>query len=389
MKNRMQIATIGLSISVVILSFAAGMTGCTRRNAESKTEAALSQVLVNADDIVRVETRRLASGVAFTGELNPIQIVEITARFDGDLDQVLVREGQKVRRDQALAVYHPRDVKDRLQATEAAVLAAQANLRAAENAERRARKLFDAGAAAPSDLEVAEAQRSAAKAALDNAEAVRNRVQEDAERLDVPSPIAGWVSKVHVHGGDRTGVGDRLLTLVKTDTLELSATVPSEALARVQPGTPIRFLLEAYPGEVFEGKVARVNPTTEPGTRQVRIYMRLPNPDGHLVGGLFASGRVIDLMKEEAVSAPVSVLRKEGQEQVVYRVHQGKAERLPVQIGLVDEEAGIAELLGKVTPGDSLLTGVLPGLRDGVRIQILSGGGTEGASSGTRTSSAR
>ncbi len=76
------------------------------------------------------------------------------------------------------------------------------------------KRLFDAGAASSSDLEAAEAQRSAAQAAVDNAVAMRNRAKEDAERLDVPSPITGWVSKVFVHGGDRTAVGDRLFTIV-------------------------------------------------------------------------------------------------------------------------------------------------------------------------------
>jgi membrane fusion protein, multidrug efflux system len=183
------------------------------------------------------------------------------------------------------------------------------------------------------------------------------------------------VSRVLVHSGDRTAVGDRLMTIVDTRTMELSVTVPSEALSRVQPGTPIEFHLDAFPGETFSGRVDRINPTTEPGTRQVRVYTRLPNPDGKLVGGLFASGRIIRAAKEQAIAAPLAALRQEGGSQVVYRIRQGTAERLPVQTGIVDEVAGVAELLGGVVPGDSLLTGVLPGLRPGARVRILSGSG--------------
>ncbi len=333
----------------------------------------LAQVLVSPRDVQRVEDRRLESGVSFTGELQPSQTVEITARFDGDLDEVLAKEGVRVNRGEALARFRPRDVKDALDAAGAQLLAAEAGLRAAENSERRARKLLDAGAAAPSDLEAAEAQRTAAKAQVDAATAAKNRAQEDAERLDVPAPISGWISKVLVHKGDRVAVGDNLMTLVDTETLELSATVPSEALARVQPGTPIRFRIDAYPGESFQGKVDRVNPTTEPGTRQIRIYTRIPNRDGRLVGGLFASGRAIDSMKEHASAAPVSVLRKEGLDQVVYRIRNGKAERVRVTTGLVDEETNSVELIGDVALGDSLLSGVVPGLRDGAAVKVLTG----------------
>jgi len=324
--------------------------------------------------VVRAETRRLESGVSFTGELSPVEVVDVVAHFDGDLEAVLVREGQAVRRGQPLARYKPRDVKDAWQAADAELQSARANLDVAQNAERRARRLLEAGAAAPSELEATEAGRRAAEAQVRSAEARVNKASEDSVRLDVPSTTTGWVSKVHVHAGSRTAIADPIVTLVKTDTLELSATVPAEALGRVQRGTPIRFHVDAYPGEVFSGSIDRLSPTTEPGTRQVRIYMRLPNPGRRLVGGLFASGRVVDASKERATAAPLAALRQEGAEQVVYRLQGGVAQRLPVRTGLLDEEAGVVEVLGSVGPGDSLLTGVLPGLRQGVRVRVLGNG---------------
>jgi membrane fusion protein (multidrug efflux system) len=374
MESRIRELAMAILGALVLLAPA----GCTRKNANSRAVEE-SAVQVNAEDVVRIQTRRIESGVAFTGDLAPVQTVEVTSRFDGDLDAVMVREGQAIQRGQAMAKYRPRDVNDRLTAAEAGMLAAQAGLSAAENGARRAKRLFDAGAASSSDLEAAEAQRSAAQAAVDNAVAMRNRAKEDAERLDVPSPITGWVSNVLVHGGDRTAVGDRLFTIVDNSELELSATVPAEALALVRPGATIRFHVDGYPNDVFEGKVDRVNPTTEPGTRQVRIYMRLPNPEGRLVGGLFASGRVLDQVREQALAAPIGTIRKEGQVEVVYRLRGGRAQRLPIRTGLIDSDAGAAELIGDVAAGDSLLTGVLPGLKDGAKVLILKGSQTTGA----------
>lgn len=347
----------------------AGCGGRQEPKAEGQRELT---VVVNPEDVVRAEQRRLESGVTFTGELSPAEIVEVVARFDGDLEKVLVREGQAVTKGQPLAIYMPRDVQDLRQAAEAAYQAAQAQLAAARSNERRARRLLDAGAASPSDLEVAEAALRAAESQVSAAEAQRNVAAENAERLDVPSPIAGRVSRVSVHSGDRTAVGDRLIQIVDTSTLELSATVPSEALAKVQAGTPITFTVEGYEGRSFHGVVDRINPTTEPGTRQVRVYTRIANEDRTLVGGLFASGRLVDRVEEEATAAPLKALRKEGTEDVVYRIRNGHAERIPVQTGLVDEAAGVIGLSGQVQPGDSLLTGVLPGLRDGAVIRVTS-----------------
>jgi RND family efflux transporter MFP subunit len=278
-----------------------------------------------------------------------------------------------VQRGQPLARYTPREMRDAFDAAEAALQAAKADLEVADNAVRRAKRLVDAGAAAPTELENAASGRKAAEARVRAAQAGLNLAEENAEKLTVRSPLRGTVSHVIVHSGDRTAVGDKLMTLVDTSTMELSATVPSEALSSVQPGTPIEFHVDAFPGETFTGRLDRINPTTEPGTRQVRVYTRLPNPDHKLVGGLFAIGRIIRAVQERATAAPVAALRQEGGEQVVYRVHNGTADRVAVHTGIVDETAGIVELMGTVAPGDSLLTGVLPGLRPGARVRILAG----------------
>jgi membrane fusion protein (multidrug efflux system) len=371
MKVAWKSRTAGAALAVTIAA-CAGTAGCARNAGDAAP--AQPAVLVNASDVALVQTRVLESGVTFTGELVPSEIVEVVARFDGDLESVRVREGEFVKKGESLARYQPRDIEDQLQAAESDLASAQAALAAARNAEKRAQRLLDAGGAAPSDLEAAQAQRAAAEAGVEAAEARRNTARENAERLDVPSPITGWISKVYVHGGDRTAVGDKIAQIVDTRELQLEATVPAEALARVQPGTPLRFQVDAFPNETFDGRIERVAPTTEPGTRQVRIYARVENPEGRLAGGLFASGRVVEERKENAKTAPVAALRTEAEKQVVYRVHGGRAERVPVETGIVDEQAGVVELIGNVSPGDSLLTGILPGLRDGAPVRVLSGG---------------
>lgn len=366
-------------VRLTIVCAALWSAGCGKSGADKKPAPVVPQVLVSAANVVVAESRRLEGGTAFTGELVPLEVVEVTARFDGDLESVLVREGQAVRRGQPLARYRPRDMKDAWESAEAGLKAAQADVEAAQNAERRAERLLAAGAAAPSDLEAAQSQRKSADARLRAMQAQHNLAEENAAEAEVPSPITGSVSAAIVHSGDRTAVGDKMFTLVDTSVMELSATVPSEALLRVQKGTAIEFHLDAFPGEKFTGTVDRVNPTTEAGTRQVRVYARVENRDRRLVGGLFASGRVLSAVREQATAAPAATLRQEGGEPVVYRVRGGVAERIAVRTGLTDEAAGFVELLGGVAPGDSLLMGVVPGLRPGAQVRLLAGAAAGGA----------
>lgn len=344
--------------------------GCAKQS-EGEEAANDPELVVNAKEILTVTTRRLESGITFSGELRPAEVVEIKSKFDADLDAVLVREGQRVRRGTSLARYQRGEIEDQWKTAEAEFTAAKAALVAAENVARRTKKLLEAGAAAPQDLETAEAQLTASKAQLEAAEARRNLASEHATDLDVPSPITGWVSRVLVHGGERVAIADPLLTLVDTSELELSATVPAEALSKIAIGTEIAFHIDAFPDERFVGTISRINPTTEPGTRQIRLYARLENQDGRLVGGLFATGRVVEEVKEDALAAAVSVLRQEGDETVVYALGGGRARRVPVRTGLRDEQTESVELLGDVAEGDSLLLGILPGVRDGIRVRIL------------------
>jgi len=349
-----------------------GPPGCGHQAATDEAAQPAEQVLlVQPSDVVLVQRSAIESGISFSGDLAPEEVTEVIARFEGDLERVLVREGQRVRRGQALARYRPTDITNSFKAAEAEVLAARAAQLAAENSERRAGRLLEAGAASTSDLESASAARTAAEARLRSAEAMLEVARENAGRLDVPAPVGGWVRSVFVHDGDRTAVGDPLVTVVDTDTLELSATVPSEAIGRVRPGTAIRFSTKAIPEETFSGEIDRVSPTTEPGTRQIRIYTRVPNPGGRLVGGLFATGRVVDERHEDALVAPIEVLRKEGAESIVYALSGGRTRRVVVATGLYDQDAGLTELTGPLQAGDSLLAGVVPGLRDSMRVRLL------------------
>ena len=350
------------------------LAACAKPDARNVLQADDATALVVPNtQVISVRAEHLEAGIPFTGELAPVMTTRVMARFDGDIQRVLVREGDRVRRGASLAVYAPRDVTDLLSAAEAELKAAEAALLSAESQENRTQRLLDAGAAAPMDLEAATAATSAAQARRQTAEAARNHALEDSERLKVPAPVAGRVSEVAIHDGDRTAVGDPLFTLVDIDTLELSATLPSEALRFLRVGGTLQFRLEAYPGEAFTARIDRLSPVTEPGTRQVRLFSRVANAEGRLVGGLFASGRVILETRTNAPAAPGEALRKEGEESIVYRIRNGRAVRTPVESGLLDEARGLVELRGDVSTGDSLLVGVLPGIRDGVPVRILTG----------------
>src|SRR5690606_8225327 len=204
-----------------------------------------------------------------------------------------------------------------------------------------ARTLHGAGAMSDIDLRAAQASFEAARAQLASANAQAAGVGEQAQRPTVSAPIAGEVSNRQMSEGEAVSVGQSLFTVVNSSILELAGQIPVDQAARVRTGADAEFTIDAYPGRVFKGAVARVEPTADPATRQVGVYLRLPNQDRSLLGGLFATGRVLAGGAEQAVTVPIAAVRGTGNSTYVWIIQDGHAVRRPVTSAVRDERAGI------------------------------------------------
>ena len=104
--------------------------------------------------------------------------------------------------------------------------------------------------------------------------------------------MAGVVSKRAVNAGDVATMGTELYTIIDPSSMRLEAAVPSEQIGAVRVGAPVSFEVRGYPDQTFEGRVERISPAADAATRQVPIFVQIPNASGRLVAGLFAEGRV-------------------------------------------------------------------------------------------------
>jgi RND family efflux transporter MFP subunit len=187
----------------------------------------------------------------------------------------------------------------------------------------------------------------------------------------VTSPINGIVSERAVTAGDVVQPGAALFTVVDPRSMRLEGSVPAEELNQVRVGAPVTFTVNGYPGRTFTGRVTRVNPTADPATRQVRIMISIPNAEGRLVGGLFATGRLASESTTGMV-VPVSAVDSRSSTAAVFRVKGGRVERVPVQLGIRDESAERIEIRSGVQPGDTLLLGAAQGITPGTIVRVSS-----------------
>jgi RND family efflux transporter MFP subunit len=137
-------------------------------------------------------------------------------------------------------------------------------------------------------------------------------------------------------------------------------------------GTPVLFSVNGYAGQTFTGKIDRINPTADPTTRQVRVYVTIPNQGSSLVGGLFAQGRVATESRQ-GIMLPVSAVDERGISPIVLRVKSGTVESVQVQIGLRDNALEQVEISAGIAAGDTLLANAAQGLAPGTRVRITAG----------------
>lgn len=343
-----------LGAALLVMVAACGTRG--RAATPDRADTAHTAML-GPSDVAAVRATDLVAGVPVSGTLQPSVDIRIASPIPEVVEAVLVKEGQAVRQGQVLARF-------RATALQPAALSAEAQRRKAANDFGRMQNLLKEGAVSQSDVETAEVALRAAEAA----EALATKRLEEAT---VRAPVSGVISERHVESGDRVKDGDHLFQLVNTADLEFEATVPSEFAARVRRGAPVMLRVSGAPDAGLGGRITRVNAAVDPATRQLKVYVAVPNRGERLVGGLYASGRVILGQAHGALAVPQAGIRTDSAgKSYVLIVESGRLARRDVTTGLVDEQAGLVQVTAGIMAGNVVVIGAAEGLQPGQAVRL-------------------
>ena len=333
----------------------------------------IPSITLASSDVATVKRETIEAGIAITGDLRPIETVGVRARIEGDLVGVFVREGQRVNAGQVLAQFESSEQETLNASAQADVASAKTELETAQWNLDQSKELFKAGAIAERDLKISEQTVENAKARLAAANARLRSTSNVSRDTRVVAPTNGVIEKKLVETGERVTRGQQLFTLVRNDALELAAAVPARQANAVAVGQAVHFVAD---GREFDGRVARVSPTIDPASRSVTVYVQVPNYNGALKGGTFASGRVVQRTIGGALVVPTPALRQsqENGQTFVYRIANRSVDVAQIQLGVIDERAGKAEVLSGLNDGDRVIVGNVGTLGRGMQVTIA---GTE------------
>ena len=378
--GRIRIYAIGLVI--IGGGVVAAVSGRTRVEAAAPQEA--PAVTVGQESIHVVESGAVSTGPVISGSLQPERKATVRAEVAGAVLSTSVDVGQTVRQGQVLARIDDLAIRAGYESAQSAVRAADGAAQVARRNVQRMETLAGEGAVAERAVEDARTAGLAAERQLADARAALAQAEKLLSKTVLRAPISGVVAERSANAGDVVQPGMALLTVVDPSSMQLEASVQSEQLASVRVGAPVEFRVNGY-AQSFTGTVDRVSPVADPVTRQVRVFISIPNAQNRLVGGLFAEGR-IQAETRSGLTAPAMAVQMvaggaDGRAEAL-RIRDGVVERVEVVVGLRDVESETIEIAAGVVAGDTLLIGAARTVTPGTPV-VVAGARAEAAVSPT------
>lgn len=321
-------------------------------------------------DVTTIAARPLRLHLPLSGALAPQDQATVKSKVSGVVMDETLQEGSKVAAGQVLARLDAADQRARVAQMQAAFDEANARLSLAKKNSANSAALLKQNFISQSSfdtsqngVELAQAGAAAAKAQLDIARiALADTV--------IRSPLSGVISKRLVQAGEKLAPDMPVATIVNLRELNLEAQVPASEVPRVKIGQDVHFKVDGFDGRDFVGKVARISPTTEAGSRSMLVYISVDNHDGALRGGMFAKGAIVTEQAASAPIVPLAAVRQVKGAAVVYTIVDNKVVAAPVTLGLRNEDEGLAAVTAGLQAGATVIVARLDNVKPGQKVVV-------------------
>ncbi len=369
-------AVVGV-FAVLTIGGAAAWNATKRSAGDAAKKREAPTLEFAATDVVKLQTKRLSTELVVPGSVHAISQATVRAKLSAEVKRVLVREGDRVAAGQMIAEFDTAQLRAQLAERNAAFESAKAQLATTERTRQANAQLVKQNFISQNAFDTADSAYQAQLAMVAAARAQLDQTQLLLADAVVRAPISGTVAKRNVQSGEKVAFDTPLLSIVDLSELEVQVQVPVSDVAQLRKGMPAQVEVEGLAARRFSGRVERINPSTEPGTRTINIYVSLPNEDALLRAGMFTRVTLMTSAEADVPTLPLAAVRNENGSTFVWMIREGKIERRLVELGRRDERAQLVEVLGGVNATDAVLATKFDNLKDGLAAKVTSGLGDQ------------
>jgi RND family efflux transporter MFP subunit len=375
--------------------------GCSAGDAKAREQTASPPVVPVA--AVAATERPIARFIRATGSLMAEEQADVAAETAGRVVAATIERGTPVTQGAELIRLSPTETDAQLKEAEANAAQIEARLGISggsafdvntvpevQNAKAgadlaqaefaRIKSLLDQRVVSQSEY---DQRRTQAEAARQQYEAAKNGAAQQYQMLQaararvalahkaasdtvVRAPFTGVVAQRLVTTGDYVTKGMKVAVVVRINPLRVQLTVPEQAISSMAPGQPVIFDVDAYPGKHFEGKVKYVSPSLQADQRALTVEAIVPNADGVLKPGLFATARIEQPNRTPGVLVPAtSVTTLSGTSRVYVVAGDHVEERIVTTGETIDD---MIEITKGLKAGERVATKNVAQLADGIKV---------------------
>ena len=325
------------------------------RLAEAKKAAIKNEIPAIKVITLTLKPRRLVDKISLPAEVEPYQDLLVKAEVHGQVVKVLIEEGQTVKKGQTLIQLDDRDYRMRL-------TRADAKYRQAKLDHDRIAALVKKKIAAVTKLDEAEAQ-------LKDLTAQRSEAQLALSRTKIISPIRGRVNEIKAKQGNFVAVGDPVAQVLQFDQVKVTVGVPESDVAFVFDLNEADIIIDALNKRKVKGKKIFLSRQPSSLARLFDLELRVLNPDGHILPGMFARVDLIKQIFNQALAVPLYAIITQGDNRFVYIEKNGHAERRNVELGpLIDWQVQVTSGL---RDGEKVIVVGQRFLNDGQAVEVI------------------
>jgi RND family efflux transporter MFP subunit len=330
-------------------------------------QAANTEMELQASDVTRAQSIELTRSLAISGTLKAVNSAFVKARVAGELQGLVLREGDSVKAGQVVARIDPIEYQSRLRQAQQQADAAQAQIEIAQRQFDNNKALVDQGFISKTALDTSVANLNAARATFQAAVSATDVARKTVQDTVLAAPIAGLVAQRLAQPGERVAIDARILEIVDLSRLELEAAIsPAESLD-IRLGQSATLQIEGST-QNLTARVVRINPSAQAGSRSVLVYLGLQAQPG-LRQGLFAQGNVA-IAQTRALALALGAVRTDKPLPYVQVIENNRVKHVTVGLGERGEVQGqLIVAVNGITEGTQVLAASVGTLREGTRIK--------------------
>jgi RND family efflux transporter MFP subunit len=378
--RRKRIASaVGVVIVIGAIAAYAAMAGKDSKD-KSETPATLEFL---ASQVVQPQARKMSYDLVLPGTVQATSQATVRSKLAAVIRRIDVREGDSVEAGQVIAEFDTASLKAQLAEREAGVASAKAQMDQAQRTREANAQLIRQNFITQNAYDAADATYQAQVGSVAGAQAQLAQVQLQLDDGVVRAPISGLIAHRYVQPGEKLGIDSQIVSIVSLSHLEVQAQAAVSDVARVAPGTPAEVVIEGLSDQHIKGRVDRINPSADPGSRTIDLYVAFPNERNIVRTGMFANVRLHLASDRETTTLPITAVQSDANQMLVWAVRDGHLARHVVSVGRRDEQSQLVEILGGVDSNEAVLATRFDNLKAGAPARVVSAGAADRGKLGT------